>query len=82
MAGKVLTELPCRGGYLLVGKGPAVPVGREGLETEELGGDKEVGQVADTVGYMLAGMDHQGVVDKDYREDKQLGFAGRGHHAS
>ncbi len=40
------------------------------LETEELGDDKQVGQVADTVGYMLAGMDHQEVVDKDWREDK------------
>lgn len=47
-----------------------VPVGREGLETEEFGDDKQVGRVADTVGYMLAGMDHRKVDDKDWREDK------------
>lgn len=70
MVGKVLRELPGREGYWLVGKGPVVLVGKEGLETEELGDDKQVGQVADTVGYMLAGMDHQEVVDKDWREDK------------
>lgn len=63
-------ELPGREGYLLVGKGPAVPVGKESLETEELGDDKQVGQVADTVGCMLADMDHQRVVDKGWREDK------------
>lgn len=70
MAGKVLRELPGREGCWLVGKGPAVPVGRESLETEELGDDKQVGQVADTVGYMLVGTDHQEVVDKGWREDK------------
>lgn len=67
MVGKVLRELPGREGYWLVGK---VPAGREGLETEELGDDKQVGQVADTVGYMLVGMDHQEVVDKGWGEDK------------
>jgi len=30
-----------------------------------------MGQVVDTVGYMLAGMDHQEVADKDWREDKR-----------
>lgn len=70
MAGKVLRELPGREGYWLVGKGLEVPVGRESLETEELGDDKQVGQVADTVGYMPAGMDHQQLVDKGWREDK------------
>lgn len=40
-----------------------------------------MGQVADTVGYMLAGMDRQEVVDKGSREDK-LGSAGSGHHVS
>lgn len=60
-----------REGYWLVGEGPAVPVGRQDLETEELGDDKQVGQVADMfVDYMLAGMANQGGADKNWREDK------------
>lgn len=84
MAGKILKEVSGREGYWPVGKGPVVHVGREGLESEELGDDKQVGQVADTfVDYMLAGMGRQGVADKDWREDKHwLGFAGSGRHAS
>lgn len=69
MAGKVLTELPGREGYLLVGKEPVVPVGKESLETGELGQCKQVGQVAENVGYMLADM-NLGVADKGWREDK------------
>lgn len=70
VAGKVLRELPSREGYWLVGKGPVEPAGTEHLETGELGDDKQVGQVADTVGYMLAGTDQQGVAGKDWKEDK------------
>lgn len=70
-------------GYLLVGMGPVVPDGKEGLETEKLVNDKLVGQVADTVGYMPADMDPQKLVDKGWGEDTYLlGFAGSGHHAS
>lgn len=36
----MLLELPGREGYLLAGKGLAMPVGKGKLETEELGGDK------------------------------------------
>lgn len=68
MAGKVLRELLGREGCWLVGKEPVV-VGGE-LETEELGDDKQVGQVVDTVGYMLAGMDQQEVADKYWGEHK------------
>lgn len=81
MAGKVLRELPGRVGYWLVGKGPVAAVGREGLETEGIGDDKQVGQVDGIVGYMLAGKDRQGAVDKGWGEDI-LDFAGSGHHAS
>lgn len=81
MAGKVLRELLGREDYWLVGKGAAVPVGREHLATEELGYGMEEGEVADTVGYMLAGMDQQEVVDTGWGEDK-LGFAGSGRRAS
>lgn len=61
----MLRELIGRAGYWLVGKGPALPVGTECLEIEELGADKGVEQVADTVGYMVAGMDHQEVAGKE-----------------
>ena len=47
-----------------MGKEPAVPVGRKGLKVEELGDDKQVGQVVGTVGYRLAGKGQQGVADK------------------
>lgn len=57
MTGNLLRELPGKEGYWLFGKEPVVPVGRESLETEVLGDDKQVGQVADTVGCMFAGMD-------------------------
>lgn len=57
-------------GYLLVGKGPAVPDGKESLETEELGDNKLLRQIADTVGYMLADADLQELVDKGLGEDK------------
>lgn len=64
MAGKALRELPGREGYWLADKGPVVPVGMENWETEGLGDDKQVGQLADTVGYMLAGTNRQEAVDK------------------
>lgn len=60
----MLPELPGREGYLLAGKGLAVPVGKGKLETGELGGDKQAGQVAGTVGYMVADKDQQVVADK------------------
>ncbi len=81
MAGRVLRELLGRVGYWLVGKGPAVAVGRECLATEEIADDKQVGQTAGTVGYTLAGMDHWVAVDKGLGEDN-LGFVGSCHHAS
>lgn len=65
VAGKAQRELPGREGYWLAGKQPAVPVGRGGLKTEGLGVDRQVGQVADTVGYKLAGMGRQEVADRD-----------------
>lgn len=40
------------------------PVGRDGLETEGLGDGKQVGEVVDTAGYMLVGMDQREVADK------------------
>lgn len=52
---------------LLVGKGPAMGVGKESLETVDLGG---CNQVADTVGYMIVGMGHQEVSERGWREDK------------
>lgn len=80
VVGMVLRELPSTEGYWLVGKGPGVAVGRELVENGELGGDKEVGQVADTVEDMAAGMDQQDVVDKGWGD--KLGFAGNDPHAS
>lgn len=41
-----------------------VPVGKEKLETGKLGADKSVGLVVGSVGYMVAGKDHQVVADK------------------
>lgn len=67
VAGKGLRELISKEGCWLVGKGPAVPVGTAGLETEDFEADKQVGRAVDMVGYMLAGMGHQeeGVAGKD-----------------
>lgn len=60
----MLPELPGREDYLLAGKGLAMPVHKGKLETEELGGDKQAGQVAGTVGYTVADKDQQVVADK------------------
>lgn len=58
-------------------------VDKKGLETEKLEDDKQVGRVADTVGYTLAGMDHQEAVDKGWKGDNNcLAFAGIAHLAS
>lgn len=83
MAGRVLRELPDREGYWLAGNQLALSAGRENLETEGFGDDKQVKQVVDTVGYTLAGTDNQEVADKDWREDKHLlESADTGYHAS
>lgn len=58
MAGRALKKLPDREGYWLAGNQLVPSVGRESLETEGLGDDKQVEQVVDTVGYILAGMDN------------------------
>lgn len=83
MAGKVPGEQPGREGCLQAGKEPAVPAGRGGYwlvgmgpagrERLETGGtvvDKEEGQVADTAGYRLAGIGHLEVAGRDWEEDK------------
>lgn len=64
MAGKVQRELLDKEGYWLAGKEPVMAVGREDLEIEVLGDDKQVGQVVDIVDCMFAGIDHQEVADK------------------
>lgn len=83
MAGKVLGEQPGTEGYLQVGKGPVVlagrggywlvgtePAGRGRLKTEGIGVDKEEGQVADTVDYRLAGIEHLEFAGRDWGQDK------------
>lgn len=58
MPGRVLRELPDREGYWPAGKQLALSAGKENLETEGLGDDKQVEPVVDTVGYTFAGMDN------------------------
>lgn len=80
-AGKVLRELLGMEDYWLAGKGPG-GAGRDGLETEEFGGDMQERQVADIAGGTLVGKDHQAVADKDWKGGRHWEVVGNGHHAS